>query len=466
MEKYQTAPGRVGATVADVPPMGQARDAHLKRTILSSLIGTTIEYYDFLAYALAAATVFGPLFFPLSDPAVGILLSFATFTAGFLARPLGAVVFGHFGDRLGRRRTLIIVLVLMGAATTGIGLLPTYEQLGLLAPTLLVSLRLLQGFSAGGEFGGAALLIVEHAPVQWRGFYGSFVPLGVAVGSTLATIAFAALNGLSNEAFLSWGWRIPFLISALLVVFGLVIRLSVRETPAFLEEQKQKRATRTLPIVEVLRSHWKETLLSAGILFGYISFAYVITTYTISYGVTVVGLGRQTMLNAQLVGNVAAFVTIPLFGHLSDKLGRKPVIIAGAISVMIMSYVIFAALDSGSPVFLFIGFLLASPLAQAIHAPTGALFPELFGTGGRYSGVSLGYQFGAVLGGGFAPTIAALLYANFKNANAIATYTMLCAVVTIVCTLLLPSKRHPLSPEEITQSQAGSFELDGNIRNE
>ena len=425
-------------------------DPHLKRTVVSSFLGTAIEYYDFLAYGLAAATVFGPLFFPGSDPVLAVLLSFATFTSGFLARPLGAIIFGHFGDKLGRKGTLITVLLLMGVATTGIGLLPTYAQIGIWAPILLVLLRLLQGFSAGGEFGGAALLVVEHAPKERRGFFGSFPILGVSVGGTAATLAFVALNGLSDEAFMSWGWRLPFLFSAVLVVVGLWIRLSVNETPAFLEEKKNQ-TKKPPPIMQVLRYHWKETLLSAGVLFGYITFAFVVITYTISYGVTVAGLERQELLLAQLIGGTAAFVTIPFFGHLSDKVGRKPVIIAGGVFVMIMSYLIFPILDSGNFVLLFIGYLLASPLAQAIHAPTGALFPELFGTGGRYSGVSLGYQLGAVLGGGFAPTIAALLYAQFQSSTAIATYTMLAAVVTIVCTLLLPKTRQRISPEEISE---------------
>jgi MFS transporter, MHS family, shikimate and dehydroshikimate transport protein len=428
---------------SSVEPRSTVTKMALAKTAFASFSGTTVEYYDFLAYAIAASTVFPVLFFPSEDPLVGTIMSFGTFAAGFLMRPLGGIVIGHFGDRLGRKAMLVFTLLIMGAATTLIGVLPTYEQAGIWAPIGLIALRLIQGFSAGGEFGGAALMIVEHAPSNRRGFYGSWPVLGISAGGLLATIAFAALGGLSSEQFLSWGWRVPFLASIVMVAIGLWVRFGIEETPDFVAAQKTDKKE-SLPLSIVLRKYPKEVLLSAGSLIGYTTFIYIVFTFVLSYGTTELGLGRQVFLNGVMLGSALQFVAIPFFGALSDRVGRKPVLIGGSAFLLIYPFILFSVVNTKNPILILLAVSLAYVGAAAAHAPMGAFFAELFGTGVRYSGVSLGYQLGSVLGGGLAPLIATSLFAGSQNVTSVAVYAMLASLVSLAAVLMIAIPKNTL----------------------
>lgn len=428
-------------------PRSAVSKGTLAKTAFASFSGTTVEYYDFLAYAIAASTVFPVLFFPSEDPIVGTIMAFGTFAAGFVMRPLGGIVIGHFGDRLGRKAMLVFTLLIMGVATTLIGFLPTYDQIGIWAPIGLLTLRLVQGFSAGGEFGGAALMIVEHAPSNQRGFYGSWPVLGISAGGLLATIAFAAVGGLSSEAFLSWGWRVPFIASIVMVAIGLWVRFGVPETPDFVSEQKAGKETgkkEALPLVTVLRQYPREVLLSAGSLIGYTTFIYIVFTFVLSYGTTELGLGRQVFLNGVMLGTALQFVAIPFFGALSDKVGRKPVLIGGYAFLLAYPFVLFAMVDTKDPILILVAITFAYVGAAAAHAPMGAFFAEIFGTGVRYSGVSLGYQLGSVLGGGMAPLIATSLFAGSHNVTSVAVYATLASVISLVAVLMIAIPKNTL----------------------
>lgn len=414
----------------------------LKRLAIASCAGTAIEYYDFLAYAIAAATVFNVVFFPTADPLTGTLLALATFGTGFIVRPLGGIVIGHFGDRLGRKKMLVLTLLLMGSGTVLIGLLPTYAQIGIWAPILLIILRLIQGFAAGGEFAGAALIAIEHAPPGRKGFYGSWTILGVSAGALLATAAFALLGRLDSDQFLSWGWRLPFLASILIGAVGLLVRFGIEETPEFLEAQEADKATakpKKLPFLQVIRDHPREIILSAGTLIGYSTFVYVVFTFLLTYGTKEVGLSRSLLLNASMVGLAIQIVCIPAWAALSDRIGRKPVMLIGGLSLLFFSFALFPLIRSENTTVIFLTLILGYNGAAAIHAPMAAFFAELFGTGVRYSGISLGYQIGNVLGGGLAPVIATALFAMNKTTMPVSLYLAAAAVVSLVCLLSLPN---------------------------
>lgn len=408
------------------------------RVALASFVGTTVEYYDFFIYGTAAALVFPTLFFPDVSPAIGILLSFATFGVGFLARPLGGIVFGHFGDRVGRKQMLVISLVGMGAATVLMGLLPGYAQIGIAAPILLTLLRLVQGFAVGGEWGGATLMAVEHAPTAKKGFFGSFSQMGAPAGTSIATLAFFAASQLPDEQFLSWGWRLPFLFSALLIVIGLFIRLSLAESPEFAEVKANSAVVR-MPIAVAFRKHWKEIFLVAGTYLSQGVFAYICIAYLVSYGTTVAGISRTFALAGVFVAGLVAVLLYPIFGALSDTFGRKTMYLLGAVTIGVAIGPAFALINTGNPWLFMTAQVLVFGIAMAPAAGvTGSLFTMVFDADVRYSGVSIGYTISQVAGSAFAPTIATALYASTNTSNSIVLYLLIVSAISVVSVVLLP----------------------------
>jgi MHS family shikimate/dehydroshikimate transporter-like MFS transporter len=412
----------------------------IRTVALASLIGTTIEWYDFFLYGTAAALVFNRLYFPTFDPLAGTLAAFGTYAVGFVARPIGGVVIGHYGDRIGRKSMLILTLIIMGVATFGIGLLPTYAQIGPWAPVALVVLRLAQGFGVGGEWGGAVLMAVEHAPPGARGFYGSWPQIGVPAGLLLSTAVFARFARLPEEQFLSWGWRVPFLLSILLVGVGLIIRVRVLETPAF-TRVKAARTEARRPIVEVLRTHPKEVLLAMGLRFAENGAFYIYTVFVLVYGTQKAGIHRQTVLNGILIAAACALVAIPVCGALSDRVGRRPVYLFGACVTGLFAYPLFWLLDTGSTPLVWLALVVALVFAHSpMYGPQAAFLCELFGTRVRYSGASLGSQLASVIAGGLSPFIATALLPYGRGA--LASYIIAMAVVTIVAVLVATETRH------------------------
>jgi MFS transporter, MHS family, shikimate and dehydroshikimate transport protein len=412
----------------------------IRTVALASLIGTTIEWYDFFLYGTAAALVFNRLYFPTFDPLAGTLAAFGTYAVGFLARPIGGIVIGHYGDRIGRKSMLILTLIIMGVATFGIGLLPTYAQIGAWAPVALVVLRLAQGFGVGGEWGGAVLMAVEHAPPGARGFYGSWPQIGVPAGLLLSTAVFAGFARLPEEQFLSWGWRVPFLLSILLVGVGLIIRVRVLETPAF-TRVKAARTEARRPIVEVLRTHPKEVLLAMGLRFAENGAFYIYTVFVLVYGTQKARIHRQTVLNGILIAAACALVAIPVCGALSDRVGRRPVYLFGACVTGLFAYPLFWLLDTGSTPLVWLALVVALVFAHSpMYGPQAAFLCELFGTRVRYSGASLGSQLASVIAGGLSPFIATALLPYGRGA--LASYIIAMAVVTIVAVLVATETRH------------------------
>ncbi|MGI5249093.1 MFS transporter [Actinacidiphila glaucinigra] len=412
----------------------------LRRIVAASLIGTTIEWYDFFLYGSAAALVFNKLFFPNEEPLVGTLLSFLTYAVGFAARPVGALVFGHYGDRLGRKRLLVLSLLLMGGATFCIGLLPTFGTIGVAAPVLLTLLRLVQGFALGGEWGGAVLLVSEHGDANRRGFWASWPQTGAPAGQLLATGVLSALTALlSDDAFTSWGWRIPFLLSGVLVMVGLWIRLSVDESPVFkaalarAEARKaEESAIERLPLVSVLRDHWRDVLVAMGARMAENISYYVITAFVLVYSVEHAALGKQTALNAVLIASAVHFAVIPAWGALSDRVGRRPVYLLGAAGVGLWAFPFFALIDTRSFPALLLAVTGGLVLHGAMYAPQAAFFSEMFATRMRYSGASIGAQFASVAAGAPAPLIATALLAAYDSSVPISLYVIAAALLTLV----------------------------------
>ncbi len=380
------------------------------RVALASAVGTAIEWYDFYLYATATALVFNTLFFPSISPTAGTLAAFATYAAGFGARPIGAIVAGHIGDRVGRKAVLVAALVTMGGATTLIGVLPGYASIGALAPTLLVVLRLLQGFAVGAEWGGAAVLSTEHAPARRRGWYGSFTQIGSPAGMLLATGSLALVRGLTDTgSFLAWGWRIPFLASALLVVVGLVIRLRLEDAPEFRSLREQGTVLR-MPVVEVLRTAPRAVLLTTGLRLSQIGLYTLITTYGLTYVAQKMGKASSAGLLAVVVVSAIGLATTPLWALLSDRVGRRRPYLLGAVGGTVGLVLFFLAVDSGSTLLVVLAAVIAiNLLHDAMYGPQAAWFAEMFDVRVRYSGASLGYQIGSVISGGFAPLVAAAL---------------------------------------------------------
>jgi MFS family permease len=367
--------------------------------------------------------VFPKLFFPAVSPATGLLLSFATFGVGFVARPLGGVVFGHFGDRVGRKKMLVYSLLVMGGATVLMGLLPTYAQIGLAAPILLTLLRLAQGFAVGGEWGGATLMAVEHASDSRKGLYGAFPQMGAPAGTACATLAFWAVSRLPDDQFLAWGWRLPFVASAVLIVIGLVIRLSVPESPDFTAVRGREQVVR-MPIAEAFRKHWKQILLVAGAYLSQGVFAYVCVAYLVSYATTVAEIDRTHALFGVAVAAVVAVVTYPLFGALSDRIGRKPVFLAGVVAMGASIWPAFALINTGNALMFGAALLLVFGFAMAPAAGV--------------SGVSIGYTLSQVVGSAFAPAIATALYTATRTSDSIVAYLVVVSVISGVAVCFLP----------------------------
>jgi metabolite-proton symporter len=406
---------------------------------MATLIGTSIEWYDFFVYGAAAALVFGKLFFPTANPLTGTLLALSTFGVGFVARPVGGVVFAHFGDRIGRKSMLVLSVLLMGGGTFLVGLLPTAETIGIAAPILLVLLRFVQGIGLGGEWGAAAVMAVEHAPPHRRGFFGSWPQVGVPAGMLTANLAMLIMSGsMPEEAFLSWGWRIPFLASIVLVVVGIVIRLKVHESPVF-EQARAAGKIERLPVLAVLRKQPTNVLRAAGLRFAENSTFYIHTTFVLTYGTTQLGMGRGDLLLAVIVSSAVGLVSLPFYGWACDRFGRRPVVLWGSLVLLAMSWPYFWALDTRSlPVIILATVVAVNVGNSAVYAPQPAYFSELFEPEVRYSGASIGAQAASVFAGGLAPVIATALLNATGGYDLIALYMSAMVMITIVTALFSP----------------------------
>ncbi len=419
--------------MANEPSASSPTPASVRRVVLASFLGTMIEWYDFFLYGTAAALVFNKLFFPTVDARTGTMAAFATYAVGFVARPFGGVVFGHYGDRVGRKSMLVTTLVMMGAATCLIGLLPTYHSIGIAAPILLVVLRFVQGFGVGGEWGGAVLMAVEHGHQGRRGFYASWVQAGVPAGMILANGVFSVFNRmLSEEQFLSWGWRVPFLLSIVLLGVGMFIRLKVMETPLFAAQSTSEKP-KTLPILEVIRDYPRNVLLAMGARCGENASFYVITVFVLTYATSILKLPKSTILNAVLMGSAVQFFVIPLLGWLSDVYGRRIVYMTGTVLMALFAWPFFWLVDTRSPLWIAVAVSVGLVIHSAMYAPQAAFFAELFGTRVRYSGASFGYQLASPLAGGIAPLVAAaLLQWSDNNPWSVAAYIAgMCAITGV-----------------------------------
>ena len=420
---------------------GQDQQQNMRRVAMTSLAGTSIEWYDFFLYGTAAAVIFPKAFFPQDLPTMVLLIiSFSTLAVGFLARPLGGIIFGHFGDRIGRKRTLVVALMMMGVATTLIGFLPTYASIGIAAPLLLVALRFTQGLAIGGQWGGAMLLVTESAPADQRGWYGAYAQAGAPMGVILANLAFIGVSSsMSDEAFLEWGWRLPFIASIVLIGISMYIQLKIEDTEAFknLSEaqaanDKPAEAVERSPVVEAIRKYPKRIMLAAGAFLSVQVTFYILIAFVIAYGVNSpdLNLSRDTMLMAVLVAAAIMVPTQFYFSGLSDRIGRKSVYKWGAILTGAWGFALFPLIDTGNP--MLIGFAITMGLLflGMQYGPQAAYFTELFSTEVRYSGASLGYQIGAILGGALAPTIAVLLWRDF-GIFFVSVYIMIAAILTL-----------------------------------
>ena len=417
-----------------------AQPTNIVKVVAASMAGTTVEWYDFFLYGVAAALVFPAVFFPTGDATAGTLASLATFAIGFVARPVGGLVFGHYGDKIGRKKLLVISLLMMGVSTFAIGLLPSYATIGVAAPLLLVALRLVQGFALGGEWGGAVLIVSEHGDPARRGYWASWPQAGVPFGQLLANALLFVLAAVqSEEAFLSWGWRIPFLASAVLVLIGLYVRLAVEESPVFKEAQARaaQRASegveeKQMPILEVFRRYPREVFTAMGARFAENVSYYIFTIVITTYATARLGLSSSFVLGAVLIGAGVHLVTIPIWGAVSDRYGRKPVYLFGAVGVGLWAFAFFALVDTRNFWLITLAIVGGLLFHGAMYGPQAAFLSELFGTRVRYSGVSIGYQLASIVAGGIAPLVAVYLYTTFDSGYAVAVYVALTAVVTIV----------------------------------
>ena len=425
----------LGLDAAQLPP--SEHQLQLRRAVIASTVGTAIEWYDFFLYSTVTGLVFAKLFFPNSDPWVGTLEAFAIYAVGFVARPIGAAIFGHYGDRIGRKSTLIATLLLMGLATAAVAVVPTYSRIGIWGAVILTVLRFIQGVGVGGEWGGSVLMSMEWARNdRSRGLIASWPQFGVPCGLFLANLAVLAFSQMAGDSFLAWGWRIPFALSLILVGVGLYIRLGIPETPVFSKLQAERRLDRT-PMLTVIRQHPKEILLSAFARMAEQAPFYIFTAFVFSYGIGTLHLSRDFLLTAVLAASVLSFVTIPVCGHLSDLIGRKNMYMLGALVTGIFGFIYYAMLDTGSEVVVFLAIVLSLIPHDMMYGPQAALIAESFTGRLRYSGASLGYQFASVIAGGPAPLIAAWLFGTFHSATAIAGYIAACAVISLVATALM-----------------------------
>lgn len=400
--------------------------------MLASFIGTTIEWYDFFLYGTAAALVFNRLFFPTLDPFAGTMAAFATYAVGFFAPLVGGVVFGHFGDRMGRKSMLVTTLMLMGTATFLIGVLPTYEQIGVAAPVLLAALRFVQGFGVGGEWGGAVLMVVEHGHHGRRGLNASWVQAGVPAGLLLANAVFNLFSLLPNEAFPSWGWRVPFLLGIALLAVGLFIRLQILESPLFAKVREQKPEA-AMPFFDVLNRYPRNVVLAIGARLAENASFYLFSVFVLTYGTQHLHKPRSTILNCVLIASVVQFFTIPMFGLLSDVVGRRPVYLGGAVSLAAFAFPYFWLVDTGNPIWIGLATIVSLVIVAAMYGPQAAFFSELFGTEVRYTGASIGYQLASPLAGGLAPMISMSLLEWARGRSwPIAAYLIVLSAITLV----------------------------------
>ncbi len=406
----------------------------MRRVALAVLIGTTIEWFDFLIYGLSAALVFAPLFFPSADPVVGTLLAFSTFAVGFGARPIGGMVLGHFGDRIGRKKMLVLSLTIMGVSTFAIGLLPTYDHIGIWAPILLVLLRLLQGFGVGGEWGGAVLTAVEHATPEKRGLYGSLPQIGVPAGLLLSTGAFLAVSQLPDEQFLTWGWRLPFLSSIVLVMVGLIVRLKLTETPTF-ERVKRAGTEVKVPLLTALRTYPKQIILATGSMVSTGGYFYIVNTYAITYGTTTKAFTRSEMLVAVLVSAVVSVVALPYFGAASERYGRRRMILIGLAAMAVWIYPTFLAVESGNLLVLVLVYAVGAVFFSVSYGPQSTFITELFDARVRMSAASTSFQMGVLLGGALAPIIATALVAASGTSMSVAAYVTVLSTISFLSVL-------------------------------
>jgi metabolite-proton symporter len=406
---------------------------------MASAVGSALEWYDFFIYGTAAALVFGQIFFPKSDPTIGTLLAFASFGVGFIARPFGGLVFGHLGDRIGRKPVLVITLIMVGAGTFLIGLLPTYDSIGVWAPIMLVALRLVQGFGAGAEYGGAVIMAVEHAPPGKRGWFGSFAPLGVTVGLLLANGVFALFAALPQEDFLSWGWRVPFLLSIVLVLVGFYIRYRVSETPVFSEIAAKNAAARS-PVIEAVKRHPREFLVVIGARLAENGLGYLFPVFALNYMTQQLHLPKTMVLEGNMLAYTVQLLTIPFFSVLSDRVGRRPVYIGGALFSAAFAFPFFMLIGTQSQPLIYIALILGISVGvAAMFGPQAAYFAELFGARLRYSGFAFARELGSILAGGPAPFIATalLLYAG-GTPWLVAGYFVLLSLITALAVYLGP----------------------------
>ena len=419
---------------------GQDQQQNMRRVALTSLAGTSIEWYDFFLYATAAAVIFPIAFFPQEDPTTALLISFSSLAVGFLARPLGGVVFGHFGDRIGRKRTLVVALMMMGVTTTLIGFLPTYASIGVAAPILLVLLRFVQGLAIGGQWGGAMLLVTESAPADQRGWYGAYAQAGAPLGVVLANLAFIGVSSsMSDEAFMDWGWRLPFIASIVLIGISMYIQLKIEDTQAFQSLSNAQSATdkpvetvKRSPVIEAIRKYPKRIMLAAGAFLSVQVTFYILIAFVISYGMQSPNLmlSKDLMLTAVLVAAAIMVPTQFYFSGLSDRIGRKNVYRWGAILTGAWGFSLFPLIDTGNPLFICLAITVGLLFLGMQYGPQAAYFTELFSTEVRYSGASLGYQLGAIIGGALAPTIAVLLWDSF-GIFYVSVYIAIAALLTL-----------------------------------
>jgi MFS family permease len=428
------------SSAAPATPSGLSdaeHSAQLRRALIASTVGTTIEWYDFLLYGTVTGLVFGKLFFPKSVPIIGVLEAFGVFFIGFVGRPIGAAIFGHYGDRIGRKATLIVTLLVTGIATVAVGCVPTYDSIGIWGAVLLTVIRLIQGIGVGGEWGGSVLLAMEWAKTNKnRGFLASWPQFGAPAGLFLANSAVLFFSWLSGDQFLVWGWRIPFLLSIVMVAIGLWIRIGITETPVFRRVVEEERVER-VPVVEVFRRQPKQVLLTALLRMPEQAPGYIVGTWIFTYGTTVLGMTRDFLLVGVIVQTVLAFLWVTVAGRLSDSVGRKNMYIIGCVSMGIYGFVYFWLLNTLVPAVIFLAIAVSLVPTMTMYGPEAALIAESFSPRLRYSGASLGYQLASIIAGGPSPFIATWLYATYHSTLPIALYILACAIIGIVSTALL-----------------------------